>query len=94
MITLSIVMLVVIGIVSISVGYLSSAYLTKPVAYFTWFLLHYAVGSIGILAVAVLSLSNHLNAAAASIISGIVAYSLGAAKSSSKPPDKADTADK
>lgn len=43
-----------------------------------WFLLHFAIGIVGIAAIAVLALTNTLSAAASAVIASIVAYSLGA----------------
>lgn len=50
----------------------------NPPDYFTWFLLHFGVGVVGIAAVVALALFGHLNSAAAAILSSIVAYSMGA----------------
>lgn len=50
-----------------------------PPAYFTWFLLHFGIGVVGIAAVVALALFGVLHSAAAAILASIVAYSLGAA---------------
>ena len=60
--------------------------------YFTWFLLHFGIGTVGIGAVLALALLGHLSSGATTaILSSIVAYSLGAAGHNSPktaPPDK------
>lgn len=75
------------GIVAIvAIAVLSGLWLWRPERSFTWYLLHLAVGIYGISAVVALALLHELSAAAAAILSSIVAYTLGAS-AQQKPPD-------
>lgn len=53
-------------------------WLRRTQAHFTWYMLHLAIGVLGILAVVILAVEGVLDAAAAAILSSIVAYSVGA----------------
>ena len=49
--------------------------------YFTWYMLHLAVGLLGLLVVLILALHHDLSAAATAVVASIVSYGLGAAAS-------------
>lgn len=78
-------LLVLFGGVIAGGALLANRYLSHPNDSFTWFLLHFAIGAMGILAVIILAVVHALNAAAATIVSGIVAYSLGASSGKLSP---------
>jgi len=73
--------LAALGLLIVAVALLAAYSLRNPQPYFSWFLLHFAIGVLGILAVLFLAVNNKLDAAASAILSSIVAYSLGAARS-------------
>lgn len=68
------------GLAVLAVWVLASKWLCEKTApdYFTWFLLHFGIGVVGIAAVVALALFGNLSSAAAAILSSIVAYSMGA----------------
>jgi hypothetical protein len=74
-------LIVIMGGVVAGGIYLAHRDIGSPETHFMWFVLHFGVGALGILAVSALALLNRLDAAAAGIISSLVAYSLGAGTS-------------
>jgi hypothetical protein len=78
-------LLILAGVVVGGAILLAWRYVTNPTDYFTWFILHFGVGALGILAAVILAAVHELHAAAASIISSLVAYSLGASSAKSGP---------
>lgn len=65
-------------VVVLAVTVLGGIWLWRPRDYFTWFLLHLAVGVYGISAVVLLAMLHDLSPAATAILSSLIAYSLGA----------------
>jgi len=57
--------------------FLARTSLIHPQTHFNWFLLHFAVGALGIIAVVILAILGDLTAAATAVIASVVAYSLG-----------------
>lgn len=92
-------MLIVSSLVAVvalaGVFVLASMWLRLPQKRFIWFLLHFGIGVLGILAVVVLAVLNKLTGTAAAILSGIVSFSIGTASSKMKggapPPDSTRT---
>jgi hypothetical protein len=70
--------LVIIGVLVLVASGLTLYWLSRTQAYFTWYMLHLVIGILGILAVVILAVEGVLDAAAAAILSSIVAYSVGA----------------
>ncbi len=80
---IALVGLIVIGVLVLIVAGLTLYWLARQQTNYTWFMLHLAIGMLGILAVMILAVEGVLDAAAAAILSSIVAYSLGASGSRS-----------
>lgn len=81
--TIALVSLSIVGVLVLVVAGLTLYWLARQQAFFTWFMLHLAIGILGILAVVILAVEGVLDAAAAAILSSIVAYSVGASGSRS-----------
>lgn|GEM_PF-4046438 len=75
------------GILVLLAAGLMLYWLTRTQAHFTWYMLHLAIGVLGILAVVILAVEGVLDAAAAAILSSIVAYSVGASGTQGARPD-------
>ncbi len=74
----------VLGIILISaIWRLTARYLdaANNPPYFTWYVLHLAIGLVGLLVILVLALQHDLNAAATAVVASIVSYGLGASTS-------------
>lgn len=90
-------MLIVVGLIAVvalaGTFFLAALWLRLPQKRFIWFLLHFGIGALGILAVVVLAILGKLSGTAAAILSGIVSFSIGAATAKTKggapPPDSA-----
>lgn len=78
-VTEPIVFALIVVAAGISAGaiFLARAVLTHPQIHFNWFVLHFAIGALGIIAILILAILNDLTAAATAVIASVVAYSLG-----------------
>lgn len=79
--------LIIVGILVPVASGLTLYWLTRTQAHFAWYMLHLAIGVLGILAVVILAVEGVLDAAAAAILSSIVAYSVGASGNQSGRAD-------
>ncbi len=71
-------LLLLFGLVVVAVALLAACMLYKPRDYFTWFLLHFGVGSLAFLTVAALALAKIINGQATmTLLTSIAAYIIG-----------------